>query len=634
MNKTIVEVPTEIKYLSEWSELDASLPQGKIIVNKIICGCGMTDYYLTNDMPVILASPRRELIVSKTKEPRTQHAYYFDRSDTNVDLQTSKDRLTTYLSHPFRSEAFVPKIMCTYDSLKSVIDVLVENGLFDAFTVIGDEMTCIFTDAKMKGPDNMELVNLISQIPNRCIFITATPLKEPYLDQVPVFKDMTYVSFEWPPERLEKICLKKQKMENTKAAICGIIESFKERGCFNRKMVNGEQIDSTEAVFFINSVKDIIDVVKKAGLTGKNTRVVCADTPENKRRLEKVHLQIGHFPSRLEYNNADKKKPFTFATKCSFEGADLHSDSASIYVFADSNRENLSLDISIDLPQIIGRCRTQKNPFRHDIQYYYKTTNAIGFDLREAKEEIQAKIDKTTALINKMNGWNDPDIIEKFRDAQAKSQYQKDYVDVVSDGQGGFKLAENSLVILADFRAVEIAHEQYSSNYSVLCYLKDNGYDAINYHAQGNSKFAQFLRDFDAAGSFEEKMKVFVNGCNDPEVVQGAMYSLDIPIKFQRYYAQLGASRIKALAFKEIALKREILYVDSKNLISEQLQKLLYPDQIIELADLKITIQRVYNNLKLTKKAKATDILEYFPNSVLAKITDRTGKRKNAYKIL
>lgn len=625
-----VEVPN-VQYLSDWTDLDNKLPQGKIIVNKIICGCGMTDYYLTNDMPVILASPRRELILSKTKDPRTRHAYYFDRSDNKVDVEESKYRLSKYLDQCVSS---APKIMCTYKSLYHVIDVLFHRNCLDIFTIIGDEMTCIFTDAKMNGPENMELVNLISTLPNRCIFITATPLKEPYLDAVPVFKDMTYVTLKWPKEKYNKVLLRKQKMETTQSAICGIIESFRTKKCFDQKFVDGKQYNSTEAVFFINSVKDIISVVKKAGLTSADTRVICADDPKNRADLKKVGLEIGHFPGILEYKDQKNKRTFTFATKCSFEGADLHSDCAKIYVFADSNRENLSLDISIDLPQIIGRCRTKGNPFRHDIELYYKTTNAVGFELEEAKQEIQAKIDRTHDLINKMSGFTDLDILEKFKAAQAKQQYSKDYVDVVGDGNGKYILAENALVILADLRAMEIAYEQYKSNYSVFCYLKDNGYDAVDYHALSNTKFGRFLQAFDSASSFEEKMKIYINGCSDSEVEKVASSSLDIPEKFQRYYSRLGKERIKALAYKEINLYRELAFMDLKPIIRQNLEKRYPLGNIVSLTDLKLAIQGVYDYLKLKKKAKATDILEYFPDSVPVKTKDNTGKRHKGYKIL
>ena len=52
-----IVVPQEYQYLSNWSDFDSIMPPGHIILNKSICGCGCTDYYLTNERPVILVSP-------------------------------------------------------------------------------------------------------------------------------------------------------------------------------------------------------------------------------------------------------------------------------------------------------------------------------------------------------------------------------------------------------------------------------------------------------------------------------------------------------------------------------------------------------------------------------------------------
>ena len=69
MTEEYLNVPTNVDRLSDWKEFDSSLPLGKVILNKSICGCGCTEAYLRNDMPVILASPRRELINCKMKKP-------------------------------------------------------------------------------------------------------------------------------------------------------------------------------------------------------------------------------------------------------------------------------------------------------------------------------------------------------------------------------------------------------------------------------------------------------------------------------------------------------------------------------------------------------------------------------------
>lgn len=629
MKKINLKVP-DINYMSEWSDLDVSLPPGKIIVNKVVCGCGMTNYYLTNNLPVILVSPRRELIISKTKDCRTFMSYYFNRQDKNISVEQSKSSLRAYLHQPQDMPYGAPKVMCTYDSLHHVIDVLNELNCLDKFTIVGDEATCIFTDARLKGPKSLDLLYLIDKLPNRCVFITATPLNDIYLDEVPIFNSMPYVTLEWPQDKLMTVTLKRQKMISTVDAVSNIIDTFHEFGYFQSKNINGQEIKSMEAVFFLNSVKDILKIAKRKGLTKKDTRIICADDNDNVRDLKKVGLEIGHFPSENEYRATNKT--FTFVTKCSFEGADLYSDCASIYIFADANRENLNLDISIDLPQIIGRCRTKSNPFRHEIRYFYKTTDSEKFDLDVAKQELQLKIDKTNNIVNKMNGCLDDDIVEKFIDAQKSQQYSKDYVDVISDGNGRYMFQSNTLVILSDLRALEIKHQQYKSNYSVLCYLNNNGYNAINYYAMGNCKEAQFLQMFDNAGSFEDKMKVFVDGCADEDIRNWAMANLDIPQKFKKYYCQLGAVKCRALSYKEDAMENELKYINDKDKIRQRLSELLKPQMPYPKKQIKKVIQSVYNELRLDKTATAAQLSEYFDNIQEGKVTNTDGKRINCLK--
>ena len=54
-----IKVPENVRYISEW--LDFNLPQGHCIINKTVCGCGFTEYCLTNSLPTILCSPRKIL---------------------------------------------------------------------------------------------------------------------------------------------------------------------------------------------------------------------------------------------------------------------------------------------------------------------------------------------------------------------------------------------------------------------------------------------------------------------------------------------------------------------------------------------------------------------------------------------
>ena len=67
MNKIILNVPEGLKdnKLSNWEGFENYLPEGHIILNKKITGCGATTYYLKNDTPVILCCDRLQLLDCK-----------------------------------------------------------------------------------------------------------------------------------------------------------------------------------------------------------------------------------------------------------------------------------------------------------------------------------------------------------------------------------------------------------------------------------------------------------------------------------------------------------------------------------------------------------------------------------------
>lgn len=401
-----IMVPQEYQYLSDWSDFDSYLPDGKFILNKSICGCGCTDHFLTNDQPVILLSPRCNLITSKLKNGRTAgKVYYFDRS-CGCDLSESIADMENYLcrcgASPFGTQPLVPKIMVTYDSLVHVVDALLKRGLLDQFVIVVDEFTCIFTDVRMKGSTEINLLHRLNTLQNRIVYISATPLNEVYLDLMGEFKDMPYVTLQWDPDRVESVQVFYSKMRSTTSEVSKIIEDYRVNGFFKSKIIDGQQYNSTEAVFFLNSVTDIVSIINKNNLMPSETLVICANEPKNRTALRKVKHAIGVVPNEIEYKS--QNKPFTFVTKCAFEGTDFYSDCSTTYVFADSNRDNLCLDISIDLPQIAGRCRSRNNPFRNEIYYFYKDTNLENsMNERQMIQYYDAKRNATIAGFSSYN---------------------------------------------------------------------------------------------------------------------------------------------------------------------------------------------------------------------------------------
>lgn len=634
MKHEIRKIPTNVNYLSDWQDFDSILPRGKVILNKSICGCGCTEAYLRNDMPVILVSPRKELINCKVKKKnRLRPVHYFDRSNNNVDVKVTRDKLRQYLST--QQPGFVPKIMVTYDSLKIVLDFLVQLGLLTYFSIIVDEFPCIFTDAKIKGNVELTMIRRLNELSNHVIFISATPINDIYLDETSEFRNVPIYTLQWPEERYRKVWLNKQVMRSTREACSSVIQDFYAKGYFKSTIVDGVEVFSTEALFFLNSVVDIIAIIKKFKLTPDDATVICSEDDRNIIRLKEVGFDIGHASDELDYKT--ENKPFTFITKASFEGTDFYSDCSSTYVFADPGKENLSLDISIDLTQIAGRCRTETNPFRDMITYFYKTSKEKDIDRFE--DEVNRRIKETSDFLFKYGNTNDTAFLKKLKSAQEKEKYKSDYIDVIESvdecGEPVLTMEGNIYAKLADLRGIEILRMQYKNNFSVFVTLQNNGFNTSNPLAGNNgNELNAFLSNFMSDNNFVRKMKLYVDFLEiHPELKPDVEAIPQIPMSYKDYYNNLSAKRIKELGYRERAITIEIAKERSHDNIKNVLTSILIPGKKYTSSALKSIIQQVYDNLKVLRTAKGTDIEEYIPSAKSISLTDKNGKRKKGYRI-
>ena len=84
MERTEIEVPLNIKFISDWKEY--RLPEGHCIVDKGVTGCGYTEYCLVNDTPVVLCSPRKLLLENKLEQhPEDNNILYLKNDIKDYD---------------------------------------------------------------------------------------------------------------------------------------------------------------------------------------------------------------------------------------------------------------------------------------------------------------------------------------------------------------------------------------------------------------------------------------------------------------------------------------------------------------------------------------------------------------------
>lgn len=671
-----VNVPLGTKFISDW--VGFSLPTTSCIIDKTVCGCGLTEYCLNNTEPIILLSPRRVLLDNKAEQHnlsmKGRPLFYFknekeaclgydEEPDTTmkippaeetglsfIDLErelalkqlTSKEKksLPVYLFQ-LKSDlrqwlivnsnvpGFVPKIIVTYDSFKHVVDALGSD--ISKFTVVVDEFQSIFTDSTFKPEVELSVLEIMNTLPtNKFLFISATPMMERYLDKLDFFKDMTIYKFIWDKSLIEPVNLTRKLSESIRGDIMVIINNYL-NGVYPTKVTtDGVEHTSKEAVFFVNSVNIICDVLKKTKLSPDKVNILCANSEFNKKRLKKLGYSIGTVPVDKSLN-----KMFTFCTRTSYIGADFYSDNAMTFIFSDLNKQSLTIDISLDLPQIIGRQRSPENVFRNEIMFFYhKRTDGFYIDQESFDEhvrEMQAQTQKIILNFNKI----DPTLASEFMLTWTKSRrYKGDYA---SFSRKSNSVIENILVRLSEQRAWEITRPDYQEN----VFIRKVGPDPVNLPIEITSdieSITEFKKEFEKDGNFVRRMKLFYNFITkEPTIYQNynSYFISFVPVEYRNYLNKLGIDRIRSLKYQKSLLLNEInkiRLVESGGL-KTRIQSEFQLNTFYSLTNIKDKLKKIYEEEGYDSTPKATDLQEYFEVEDQRLTDQSTKKREYGYLI-
>lgn len=635
MIKIEIVVPNNLKdnKLSNWPEFPQQFNPAnkKFILDKQIPGCGATTYFLENELPLILCSHRVGLLECKADSDRhigKVHLFKRHGEDSKAELENNMSKLQCYLSKcmpsPY-SPDMVPKILVTIDSLPHVFDVLRERGILQKFTLVSDECQCLITDAPFKEESLLTYTRYLNEL-ERVIFLSATPLDK-YLAQIPAeYSDigqLPYYKLVWPEEALEKPHVKIIPVKSLKRQINQIIRDYKENGYFIRNY----SCMATQAVFFFNSVKQIRSAILDNGLDPDDCNIVCANTPANLATLNKgggVRLTIGSVPKLGE-----PIKPFTFVTKCSFEGVDFYNTNSMTYIFANPNRENLLVDIASDIPQILGRQRLPEtiNPWKNWAYIYTLDSDEPDMTEAEFQQRVQDKENITATKIREYYADDEKGRAVKREDnkrIKATDGYTRDYLQFATDPNTKEVIAmSNFTVRLCEQRAWDIKTGGYLENLRVF---------AESSSVQSNPVVTALEGLMASTGSFQYKMKYYLDYCEHyPELANAFESSVDIDPRYPYYYHKLGPERIRANSCQESLLKRLLIDDDAEEQLKDCIQQAFKPGEEMSNKTAKERLQKIYDGLGMGRTAKATDLKRYF--SVDDKAVTIDGKRTHGIRL-
>lgn len=618
------EDPNLLTYLQQFN---------KFILNKTVTGCGGTSLFLNSSIDVVIISPRLQALKDKHEQhPDTFlfHSPYTNNGKRADDIKRLMSELNNYISFcgstPFTNKKYA-KVLVTLDSCDKVIDVLKKNAAINKFLFVVDEFQCLMGDATFKGTTDMNfLIRLDCEAKNIC-YLSATPIPDMYLDFVPQFKGLPYIKLEWDPDVLEEpnvIEIQMKKDESAEKVCSNIIRDFKTNGYFERKVVDGQVVYSTEACIFLNEVRSIINIIVKNNLKPDEVTILCSEGKVS--GLPKGFKTGGLCTDRDNPRN----KTFTFCTKASFEGVDFYSTNAMTFVFINAGKEWQTLDIILDIPQILGRQRLDINPFRHDAVIYYKTKpNCLSeqeFRLQQTAMELE-----TEQFINGFN--NAPDsmkerLIKLVRDRADDKKFIDDYVDVLQVN-GRQTLGINTLVQMAMWNK----WHQRSHYYNNSCQLMANIQSAIAKNVKPN-EVKNFEQQYYSA-SDKDRLKIysdFRNTCSSHYAI--ILQNPFIDIHYHDWYDKLGYDELARLNFDVQKVEQEYDYYCNHEPIIQKCRETFTVGNFYTKPEVKNILQQIYDGLGLVgKKAKANE-LEVYMNIQERMVKDSTGNRKEGYLIL
>ena len=112
----------------------------------------------------------------------------------------------------------------------------------------------------------------------RICYLSATPIPDIFLDNIPQFAGIPYYKLEWDPEVIEEPTLKEVRMKSGESAekLCArLIQRYRENGYFERKVLQGNVVYSREACIFLNEVRSIRNIIGQNNLKPDEVTILC-----------------------------------------------------------------------------------------------------------------------------------------------------------------------------------------------------------------------------------------------------------------------------------------------------------------------------------------------------------------------
>ena len=588
----MIKIPANIKYLTEREKFieefgkPFELPNG--ILNKEIPGCGATTVALTDEHKTIICSPRNELLKNK-------HEQYPDTLLVIGGVDTKE--IEAYLQ-----TAELPKILVSYDSVYKLIGCIKYKS---DWRVVVDEFQCLLADSSFKSEIELHFLDNSRSFPY-VTFLSATPILDKYLEQIDHFKDMNYYQLDWEEKDIVRVY--RERTKNPINAALEIVRYY-QNGNYPSVYVNGERIYSKECVIFLNSVNNIVNIIKQTELNPEEVNIIVGNSDNNDRQIARIGegFKRGRIPLKGETH-----KKFTFCTSTVYIGADFYSTNAYSYIFANPLVKSMTVDVSVDLQQIIGRQRLDTNPFRNTATLYFNTRKSKVTE-EELENSIKEKKDKTKKQIDNFNAVpNKDEQLQMMENTIRQQGHKEHYCCIIKDADNNVRIVENEILEISERRAWEVTNRIYNNDFSMYRALRV-GAVVTKSSGSDDPEVQRIFKEWNLDNQFPRKARLYCDLYdNFPELLEDCTF---IEGKYKKYHDALGKEGFEALCWREDYIRQAIEPTPfdklPKDQIAVKLIDALKTDRTYTKSEVKDLLQGIYKELNITGKPSASDISKY-----------------------
>ena len=294
MNQIYIKAPKGCRFINDIPEIKTiynnDLPPNAVI-DKQVTGCGGTTLALTNDQPYVIAVHLIRMIENKAKQ--------FGTTVLSVTGDTKPAEILQYIDSTNN-----PKILCTYDSIPRLSDVLGKRS--KDFRLLVDEIHCLigYMD-RFKPSVAVRLIDGMGDTFKSVSYLTATPTNYNYLPQP--LKSLDQVKIEWADARKPDLVhsfSNRSLSEDVLATVIGNLENT-----------------TDELYIFYNSRRYVVAMIKKLLKLNKTLKledinVLFSETEENTLYFKKYlgsKFKYGEFP------DGTNNKRINFISSMGFE---------------------------------------------------------------------------------------------------------------------------------------------------------------------------------------------------------------------------------------------------------------------------------------------------------------------------